>query len=342
MRRLNYYPLADVPFPLVFSLNYPFYFQIQVTERCNLRCKHCYVETKAVDMDFSLFVEAIDNFRELLDLLRVRGTVYLSGGEPLLWPWIWDAIRLVRRKKIVPRILTNGTLITPSIAKKIKKMGVKYVQVSLDGLRENHEYIRGKGTFRLAVMGIKNLVRAGIEVTVMVTLTKRNIGDIEALVKLAEILGVKRISFQRLVPIGHGEELRNLMLSSKEIANIMKRLLRIETKVNIVKREPFWGIIYKIPGGCSAGHIGFALLPDGTILPCRRLPIPLGNIKENSLIEIYFDHPIMKQLRNRNLSECSKCEYVMYCYGCRGIVYALTGKLSGRDPQCPKDFLAHH
>jgi len=334
--------LKDVPLPLLFKMKYPFFLQVHVTERCNLRCKHCYSDQWSQDMSWELFVKLINDFKKLIKILNCRGTVYLTGGEPLLWPHIFDAIKLLRKKKLVPRVLTNGTLIDEKVARKLKKSGVKYVQVSLDGGKEIHESIRGKGTFDKAISGIKNLVKAGIEVTIMVTIMKRNIKDVPYLLDLAEKLGVKRIAFQRLVPIGCGKNIYEEILTPKEVAELLLFLNSQRRRVEIIKRSPFWRIIQNnnfVFSGCSAGNFGMAVLPDGTVLPCRRLPIPVGNITRESLIEIYFLNPFMKKLRNRENCECSDCPYISRCYGCRGIAYAVTGNPFAKDPQCPLDFL---
>ncbi|TXT54381.1 MAG: hypothetical protein BAJATHORv1_70081 [Candidatus Thorarchaeota archaeon] len=331
--------LTETPMALLSKMQTPFALQLHVTEQCNKRCKHCYSDSWTRNMSFDDFMGIIKQFKRLLRFLRADGTVYLTGGEPLLWRDLLKAIRVLVREGIAPRVFTNGTLMTGEFAKELKRAGTRYVQVSLDGGPDLHDSIRGEGSFEKAVRGIRYLVGEGIEVTVMVTVMKRNLRDVDSLIAMAEELGVSRIAFGRLVPIGNGSELTSDDLSREDVRELFSLLERRrgETQIEIVQRDPLWsgvtcsGFEYS---GCSAGQFLLDILVDGTILPCRRLPIPVGNVFENELLDIFVQSPLLRHLRNRGNLECASCEKIRQCGGCRGVAYAATGNIDARDPHC--------
>lgn len=321
----------------------PFALQLHVTERCNLRCRHCYGEEWTRQLSFDEFQDVISQFLKLLKMIDVAGTVYLTGGEPLIWPHLMRAIRYLRKERLAPRVFTNGVLIDSATAHQLARSGSRYVQVSLDGMQEHHDWIRGSGNFDRAVTGIRNLVAEGIEVTVMVTVMKDNIPDVRDLVKFCDGIGVSRIAFGRFVTIGEGTNIASNNLTSTEVALLFQQLesLRGETEIEIVARDPLWAII-KRPSfaysGCTAGQLLLDVLTDGTVLPCRRLPIPVGNVFERSLSEIWALSPLLKRLRDRSQLECSNCDLLQLCGGCRGVAHAMTGDLLAKDPHC---FIEH-
>ncbi|MFW9920285.1 MAG: radical SAM protein [Candidatus Thorarchaeota archaeon] len=331
--------LSETPVIFIRSSSQPFALQLHVTEQCNLRCSHCYSESWTDDLSFDRFQSIISQFKDILRIGKVEGTVYLTGGEPLLWPHLIRAIQHLIRERLVPRVLTNGTLITKDIAHELQKSKVRYVQVSLDGMKSVHDSIRGPGSFESATSGIELLVSAGIEVTVMLTLMKRNLRDLESLIELAESLGVKRVAFGRFIPLGNGCQIDSENLSASEVNDAFERLERMSKNclVEIVKRDPLWEIVEPSKNdfaGCSAGQLILDVLTDGTVYPCRRLPIEAGNVFDSSLLDIWISSPIMNRLRNRSNLACNQCEKVLICGGCRGVAFGESGDAFSKDPHC--------
>jgi radical SAM protein with 4Fe4S-binding SPASM domain len=317
----------------------PFALQVHVTEKCNLRCKHCYNEEWTREIDIKSFEDVLHQFKKILEMANTEGTVYITGGEPLTWKHHLDAIRLSIKEKIPPRLFTNGTLIDRKKARELKDEGIRYVQVSLDGIGDTHDSIRGKGMFRRAIMGIHHLVREDIEVIIMVTLMKRNLYQVTELLNLAERLGVKRIAFGRFVSMGNGVNLESDNLTRKDIRQVFS-LLEMESKereIEIAMRDPLWGITQESNlrfSGCAAGQLLLDVLTDGTVLPCRRLEVPVGNLFKTPLHAIWLTSPILRKLRNRGNLECRDCSKIQICGGCRGLAYASTGDMFARDPHC--------
>ena len=333
---------TDNPIAFTFKMTVPFALQLHVTEKCNLRCIHCYNNSWEKELSFSDFKRIVLQFKEILELTRAVGTVYITGGEPLLWPHLYNGIHYLVKNKLMPRLLTNGTLIDSETAKKLRKAGLRLAQVSLDGLKDTHEFIRGPGTFEKVINGIKNLISENVEVTVMVTIMRKNLKDVDGILKLVESLGVKRISFGRFVPIGTGSTLAEEALTPEEVYLLFKSLSHKKTKVKIIKRDPLWNVINtpKLAfSGCSAGQFLLDVLVDGTVYPCRSLPIPVGNVFESNLTDIWLFAPTLEKIRNRKNLECNSCPYIHLCGGCRGIAYATTHNIFSRDPQCFIDLI---
>ncbi len=153
------------------------YLQLHITEKCNLRCRHCYLGRKSGrSMDPDLAKRILDEFSE------VGFKLIITGGEPLLYENLWEFLSYARKKDIRIVVLSNGTLIDESIAKKLSKY-VDEVQISLDGLKNGHEFLRGKGTFAKTIRGIKN-ARKYLRVSVATMIHKENVDEFPKLSKL--------------------------------------------------------------------------------------------------------------------------------------------------------------
>lgn len=160
------------------------YLELQLSDRCNLECRHCYLgQSRHQDLSFERVLGILDQFEEIQGL-----RLLLSGGEPLLHPQFWKINDLLRNYDFRSVLLTNGTLITKKVAKRLQ---VHEVQVSLDGMKEGHESLRGKGTFLKALMAIDYLHEAGIQVSVATMIHKDNLKEFDSLAGLLQSKGIK-------------------------------------------------------------------------------------------------------------------------------------------------------
>lgn len=342
--------------------NKPPYFFIQwhVTPLCNLKCKHCYVRDITTyrqevenQLEYDDCIRVIDDISKMIHAWKFRGGIHFTGGEPFLRNDLIELIKYTRKKGLEVRVLSNGTLISKELTKQLYDIGVRYVQVSIDGSTpEIHDKFRGvNGALELAKNGIRTLKENNCSPTVAVTLSKQNYHQIEDLIDLAYECGADRIGFSRIVPIGAGEQIKEDMLSKNELYDAFDRIekKRKEGKIEIVKRDPLWALYHKLTspkeyiekgivrGGCSIGYGGLTILSDGTVTPCRRLPIPIGKVPEDSLRNIWSESKVLEDLRDfKNLEKCSECEYVSSCRGCRAIAYAIFKDYLAEDPQCWK------
>ena len=178
-----------------------------VTRRCNLKCIHCYAHAKNIPFDNELSTE---QGKRLIDDLADFGSpvMLFSGGEPLVRKDLPQLAAYAVEKGMRAVISTNGTLITPTMARTLKEIGLSYVGISLDGMQEINDRFRGvNGAFKSALEGIKNSQDAGIKVGLRFTVNKFNVDEIPKIFQLLEEMDIPRVCFYHLVYAGRGSEL---------------------------------------------------------------------------------------------------------------------------------------
>jgi len=187
-----------------------------VTRRCNLKCVHCYAHATAEAFADELSHE---EGKALIDDLAGFGVpvMLFSGGEPLVRPDLPELAAYAVHKGMRAVISTNGTLITPKVAKTLKEIGLSYVGISLDGMEDVNDHFRGvPGAFQKALEGIRNCQAAGIKVGLRFTINKVNVKEIPGIFDLLEKMDVPRVCFYHLVYAGRGSEMVKDDLSHEE------------------------------------------------------------------------------------------------------------------------------
>lgn len=338
-------------------------FQVQwhLTEQCNLRCRHCYQSGSGRDAGLG-FAEAAVVLDEIDDALASWSDLYglaferelsLTGGEPLLWPDLERLVEACASSGFRVSILTNGTLLDRKAARALAAAGVAAVQVSLEGPRDVHDKVRGDGAFERALEGVKHLQAAGLPVTLNATLSRLNAPRMGELLELARNLGVPRLGFSRLVPSGRGESMRESSCDPEELFALYSRMAESarQGEVELVTSDPLAMLLLDPPealgaeggdygdvpvGGCAAGVSGLTIMPDLTLLPCRRLAISLGNLRTDSLREIWAASPLLCALRDRShyRGACRECRLWAVCRGCRAVAHAVAGDPLAEDSGC--------
>lgn len=346
--------------------NNEFYFQWHITNFCNLRCNHCYQEnySKDTDLPLSELENIADGLFTVLKKWNKTGDISITGGEPLIRKDLIEFARYLNDSPVISNIdfLTNGTLIDNPFIETIKQLEkVKYIQISLDGASATvHDKIRGKGSFNKTLESIRKLVRNNIEVRLMYTLQKQNIFDVPAMFDFSLKENISGLTFERMIPIDKSKNSMDLMLSTEEIRGIYHYISQrsdVEydngNKLRVLKYRPLWVLIdpcrnndrsnpHKELGSlCSIGLDGICILPNADVLSCRRLPIPIGNLKVHTLEEIWSTSALLWEIADkRNLKgKCNNCEYIPKCSGCRAMAYAITGDYLSEDPNCWKSML---
>jgi radical SAM protein with 4Fe4S-binding SPASM domain len=324
-----------------------------------LRCKHCYQNNeKPEEMSFKEICqvtiaadEMVRDWQEVYDI-EFSPSFNITGGEPFLRSDFYKILEKMAETAFDLYILSNGTLITKEKAQQVADLGVKGVQVSLEGPERIHETIRGTGSFSRAVAGIQTLMAVGVKVSINATLSQVNAPYFMELVDLAVSLGVPRLGFSRLVPAGQGMTMVEQMLSTEQVKQFYEKIFSLAIDgLEITSGDPI-AFQMKSPlpfedqgaiamGGCAAGVSGLTILSDGTVIPCRRLPIPIGNVKLESMREIWATSPVLEALRDktRYQGKCGTCKRWVQCRGCRAIANAYsrakgTSVFLAEDPQC--------
>jgi radical SAM protein with 4Fe4S-binding SPASM domain len=342
-----------------------FYFQWHITNRCNFRCVHCYQEDYSISYEMSLgeLKSVADKLIQALYKWKKKGRIAITGGEPLVKRELFPLLEYLEQAEEVSSldVLSNGTLINDKVANKLQNFSkLRRVQISLDGARpEIHDAIRGDGAFEEAVRGIRILRQHGIKVYIMFTLQRCNVKDIPLLFDLAMKEDISGLTVERLVPCGSGLQIKDQLLSPEEIRDVFQYIsdradLEYEkgNQFLILKYRTLWvnidserakadvnTPIHKELGAiCSIGIDSLCILPDATVLPCRRLNIPIGNLKQDSIFKIWYTSDVLWKIRDkRNLKgKCNSCEFIPRCSGCRAMAYACTGDYLQEDPQCWK------
>jgi len=160
------------------------YLELQITNRCNLQCRHCYIpEGSHQDLSIKQIQKVFEEFEEIQGL-----RLLLSGGEPLLHPHFWEFNNALRNYAFRSVLLSNGTLINEEV---VKRLHVHEVQISLDGMKEGHESLRGKGTFEKTMRAIDHLQGANIRVSVATMIHRRNLSEFDQLASLLQSKNVE-------------------------------------------------------------------------------------------------------------------------------------------------------
>jgi radical SAM protein with 4Fe4S-binding SPASM domain len=189
-----------------------------ITNRCNLNCLHCHQDSSPASSHPEL---TTPQAFKIIDNMSDAGVAILtlSGGEPLLRKDIYEVIKRANECGMLCTIASNGTLMTLETAKKLAEVGVKRVEIGLDGARpETHDFLRNKpGSFEATIQGIRNCAAVGFdELATTMTLYSENVNELEETIDLAEKLGATRFYLNRLIPAGRGCDAMHLDVKPKE------------------------------------------------------------------------------------------------------------------------------
>ena len=338
------------------------------TRKCNLKCQHCYSNSKFQNYDGELNTEEAITLIEELGRFHVP-VILFSGGEPLIRDDFFILAEAARKNGIRATLSTNGTLITPELAQKIKDAGVGYVGISVDGMEETNDRFRGvKGAFQKAVEGIRNCTKVGQRVGLRFTINRANYQEIGDVLDLMETENVQRICFYHLVYSGRGEEIMKDDLTHEETRAVMdqiidrvidfekrglkKEVLMVDNHTDGVylylkyresdpKRAEYIYKLLRLNGGNRSG-IAFANIDNqGNVHPDQFLQhYNLGNVRERPFHEIWCDttNEMLAGLKDRQklLPEtCQNCSWLDLCNGnFRARADAVSGNFWGFDPAC--------
>ncbi|HTZ41382.1 MAG TPA: radical SAM protein [Syntrophales bacterium] len=337
---------------------FDFFIQWHLTERCNLRCLHCYQgRRRPPEMTAGEVMSEIDGAARMFQAweseqeVRVSPSIHFTGGEPLLYSGFWDVVRHARFSGCRVAVMTNGSLVTDEDARHFKDLEVFDIQVSLEGPQDLHDSIRGEGSFQAALRGTDRLARSQNRVSANVTLSRLNAPFIGETVRIARDAGFSSIGFSRLVPCGSGGTMLESILSPDEVRDAYGKALSLNTQdFAVVSGDPLAGTLRDDAppegcgltlSGCSAGFSGVTIASDGTVMPCRRIGISVGSLKRKSLREIWATSKTLWRLRDRESyrGQCGRCPLWPSCRGCRAVAYAWSlargrANLFADDPQC--------
>ena len=339
-----------------------------LTRTCNLKCLHCYSDSEAKRYSGELNTQEAKAVIDDLSAFRIPAVLF-SGGEPLIRDDIFELARYASEKGLRTVLSTNGTLITPAVAQKIKAAGFSYVGLSLDGIGEVHDFFRGvKGAFNHTLSAIRYLVALGQKTGLRLTLTERTVDQIDGLFDLIERNGIRRVCFYHLVPSGRGKVIFSID-PAKIRAAIDRILARTEKAIkqgyplevltvdnhadapyvylklkekNDPRTEKVYDYLAWNGGGMNSSGVGISCIDSqGNVHPDQFWThYSLGNVRERKFSEIWMnpEEPLLQKLRSREQyihGRCRACRFFNLCGGALRVRAEIaTGDPWASDPSC--------
>ena len=350
----------------------PFIVIWEITQACDLACRHCRAE--AIDWRDPRELTTEEGL-DLIDQVHSMGAqiMVLTGGDPAKRDDIFDLIRhgseLGLRMATIPAATEK---LTPELIKKLKTSGLSQIALSLDGPNaEVHDTFRGvQGAFELTMKGAQYIREEGIPFQINTTFSEYNFDYFDEIAELVKSLGVVFWEVFFLVPMGRGKLLKQM--SARKFENLFEKLYNFSKEVDfivkiteaqhyrryVIEQEKKnlsmgeslevklpdrmtrdfgpGGSIGHAPKGVNAGN-GYVFISHiGDIYPSGFLPLKTGDVRNDSLADIYSNHEVFRLLRNSDclLGKCGLCEYRTVCGGCRSRAYAMTGNIMAPEPFC--------
>ncbi|MBR3810878.1 MAG: radical SAM protein [Agathobacter sp.] len=322
--------------------------QLHITGKCNLRCKHCYIEEHAKELSYKEVKRAIKQFNSLIRRMKkvyhenVFSQLRITGGEPFLHKDILKILRLARRTRHFVVIMSNGTVFNKDIFQSLKRIErLQAVQVSMDGKEDTHDRLRGNGNFKKVIQGLDLLNKHGIPTRVSFTAHLNNYKEFPDVAEVCREKKVATLWSDRYIPF-HDNPIKAIDAEHMEDYISVLREVRYNAKnenaglfVENYRALQFIGSA-DTPYSCKAGEALITVDEHGDIMPCRRLPIVCGNINNTNLRDVYFKNACFRELREHKVDErCQACKYVDSCKGgARCMSYATSDDYISADPGC--------
>lgn len=309
----------------------PLFATLEITQVCNLACKHCYNfdRTVALPTEKKNSIMKMEDILYCMDQLREVGALWLNltGGEPLTHPNILEIIKEAKKKNFLVRLKTNGLLLSELMALKLKEAGLDSVEISLYGNdEETYRLITQKEGFQLTIKALDQAVIMGFDTNASIILHKYNTDQLQQMID--NVLAVKagyQVSSEITSRYDGSHSSRDYELSSDQMKSLLEShhdLFMFENKDHLLQ--------------CSCAKTVIAIGHDGIIYPCIGAPIKVGHIKDAPLKDQWKNSDVfnkIRNLKNEDFIECQKCDFLDYCSRSSGSIYANTGNYTGCDSQ---------
>ena len=340
-----------------------FSFQWHITDDCDQRCKHCYIfsENNCKELESMTREQMQDTYYNCLDFCEVYHRIpyfYITGGDPILHPDFWKLLALMKEHRIAFTILGNPFHLTDGVCQRLKAYGCEKYQLSIDGLRETHDWFRKPGSFDITLEKIGCINRAGIRSVVMTTVSGTNIDEVPGIIDAVVNAGANVYAFARYCPTSEEKDTNIEPLRYRQLlAECDRKFKEYEAagcKTYFNKKDHLWtlyeyekgafhipqnvedGMIY---GGCNCGNCHLTILSNGDIYACRRVQnSKVANVFTERLADVWISQ--MEQYRDyTKFEKCSKCELLVFCRGCPAVASGRDGNFYVADPQCWKEVI---
>ncbi len=313
---------------------------MELTERCNLKCAHCYINLPANDQRARRKELTYEQWCGILDQIAEEGCLWLllTGGEPLLRSDFLDIYAYAKRKGFIITLFTNGTMLTPEIADYLQEWPPLLVEITLYGITpETHERVTGvPGSYERCMEGIQLLRERDIPFRLKTTVMTLNVHELTAVLRYASDLGIGLRYDAILRPRPDGaKDIRDLRIKPNEVVELdFADERRVEDFVRVT--ETFWGIpktdhLYT----CGAGVRGFHINSYGHLSLCLMACSPSYDLVGGSFKQGWYD--FLRQVRFQEITKdykCRTCPWAALCGRCPAFA-----QLENGDPETVVDFV---
>lgn len=331
-----------------------FHLQWHITNMCNLRCSHCYQDnfSNTEELDLEGLITISENIKDTLKKWNRMASINLTGGEPIIKPGLLELLQYLDKNSMVSElgIITNGILLNEEMIRRFSSIPkLRRIKVSLDGAtQKTNDSIRGDKSFNEVIKNLSTIIKkCDLEITLMFTVMRRNLKELPYFFELSKNLGVNGFIIERFIPLGRGSKIRSEVLTKedwKSLIQMLSDIFNIEQQDLLITFQAFQIIFndegFELLGApCVIGRDGLCIMPRGDVFPCRRFPISIGSLLENSLHEIWEGSELLKSLKDKiNLKgKCKNCN-IENCFGCRSLALSLNGDPLAEDPNCFYEF----
>lgn len=298
------------------------------TNRCNLKCSHCYRDS-GKEVQGELNTEEAKKLIAQIAKANFKIMIF-SGGEPLMRDDIFELINYASKAGLRSVLGTNGTLISKEMAQRLKDSGISAIGISLDSLNSNkHNLFRGNDSaFKDTLNAMKNCRDLGIRFQVHTTVMDWNKDEIISLTDFSVAMGAAAHHIFFLVPTGRGKNIETELLNPREYEALLTSIMKKQSEVNIeikptcapqfVRIAENLGIDSRFKRGCIAGIDYCIVNPIGDVQACAYLTEIAGNVMDSDFSDIWKNSQLFTSLRDQNYSgHCNSCSSKKNCGGCR-------------------------
>lgn len=300
----------------------------ECTLRCNLHCQHCgsdcKVQSEVRDMPFEDFAKVLDSVAAHTDPHEVF--VIVTGGEPLMRPDLEECGLAIYNKGFPWGMVTNGFALTEEKFKRLRLSGLHTITVSLDGLQESHDWMRGReGSWQRATEAIRMIAESGMVHDVVTCVNARNISELPAIRDFLVNAGVMGWRLFTVFPTGRAKDNPAMRLTGAQIRSVMEFIRQTRKEGRIKCDFACEGFLGRYEGevrdllySCQAGTTVGSVLSDGSISACAsiRSDYYQGNIYKDDFWTVWNER--FEPFRNRGwmrTGPCADCRHFRYCQG---------------------------
>lgn len=335
-------------------MNDYFAFQWHILDECDQRCKHCYVDFENLDvMSFERIELILDNCLNMCEKTGRIPYFSITGGDPILHPDFWRLLEKLNDHDLDYNIMGNPFHLTSEACLRLKDLGCRQYQMSLDGLRKTHDHFRMPGSYDTTLKKIKTLKDAGVKVGIMTTVSKINILQIPWIIDEVVRNKVDLYSFARYCPTNG--DMSNL-IEPHEYRNLLEKVWEkfMEYRYSNTLfsfKDHLWTLflyergLFTIPqglrddviyDGCGCGNNHLTILPNADVFACRRMESKVGNALNEDLMDIFKGNNLNQFRKYDEFEKCGECELLRFCRGCPAVSYGYKNDMYSADPQCWK------